>query len=74
MNTQQQTVEVKDLPEMTVAYVRNIGPYKGNPALFEKLFGSGIAELDAGGRGEIGLYPLLPFLLPGQLAPIVLHQ
>ncbi|HNX25036.1 MAG TPA: helix-turn-helix domain-containing protein [Spirochaetota bacterium] len=39
MNTQQQTVEVKDLPEMTVAYVRNIGPYIGNPALFEKLFG-----------------------------------
>jgi len=39
MNTQQQTVEVKDLPEMTVAYVRHIGPYKGNPALFESLFG-----------------------------------
>jgi len=38
MNTQQQTVEVKDLPEMTVAYVRNIGPYKGNAALFEILF------------------------------------
>jgi AraC family transcriptional regulator len=39
MNTQQQTVEVKDLPEMTVAYVRHIGPYKGDAALFEKLFG-----------------------------------
>ena len=39
MNTQQQTVEVKDLPEMTLAYVRHIGPYKGDAALFEKLFG-----------------------------------
>jgi AraC family transcriptional regulator len=39
MNTQQQTVEVMDLPEMTVAYVRHIGPYKGDAALFEKLFG-----------------------------------
>lgn len=39
VNTQHQTVEVKDLPEMTVAYVRHIGPYKGDAALFEKLFG-----------------------------------
>lgn len=39
MNTQQQTVEVRDLKEMTVAYVRNIGPYKGDAALFESLFG-----------------------------------
>lgn len=39
MNTQQQTVEVKELPEMTLAYVRHIGPYKGDAALFEKLFG-----------------------------------
>jgi AraC family transcriptional regulator len=31
-------VEVKELPEMNVAYVRHIGPYKGNPELFEKLF------------------------------------
>ena len=31
------SVEVKKLPEMTVAYVRHVGPYKGNPALFEKL-------------------------------------
>ena len=39
MKTEQQTVEVRDLPEMTVAYVRNIGPYKGDAALFETLFG-----------------------------------
>jgi len=31
-------VEGKELPEMNVAYVRHIGPYKGNPELFEKLF------------------------------------
>jgi AraC family transcriptional regulator len=32
-------VEVKDMPELTVAYIRHIGPYKGNSALFENLFG-----------------------------------
>ncbi len=31
------TVEVKNLPELTLAYVRHIGPYRNNPALFEKL-------------------------------------
>jgi len=31
-------VEVKDLPTLTVAYVRYIGPYKGDAGLFEKLF------------------------------------
>lgn len=30
--------EVKKLPEMTVAYVRYVGPYKGNAKLFEGLF------------------------------------
>lgn len=32
------TVEVKDLPEMTVAYVRHVGPYAGDSQLFERLF------------------------------------
>lgn len=32
-------VEVKELPEMPVAYVRHIGPYKGNINLFNDLFG-----------------------------------
>jgi len=32
-------VEVKDLPEMHVAYVRHVGPYQGDSELFEKLFG-----------------------------------
>ncbi len=33
------SVEVKELPEMTVAYIRHIGPYKGNEKLFETLWG-----------------------------------
>ena len=32
------TVEVKDLAEMTVAYVRHIGPYESNARLFERLY------------------------------------
>lgn len=31
-------VQVKELSEMTVAYIRHIGPYKGNENLFENLF------------------------------------
>ena len=31
-------VEVKTLPEITVAYVRHVGPYKGNEQLFGSLF------------------------------------
>ncbi len=31
-------VEVKDMPEMHVAYVRHIGPYKGDVELFGRLF------------------------------------
>jgi AraC family transcriptional regulator len=31
-------IEVKELPEMPIAYVRHIGAYKGNPALFQRLF------------------------------------
>ena len=32
-------VEVKEIPEMHVAYVRNIGPYAGDAQLFGELFG-----------------------------------
>jgi len=39
MKNENRTVEVKELPEMTVAYVRHIGPYKGDSQLFERLFG-----------------------------------
>lgn len=34
----QANVEVKDMPEMHVAYVRHIGPYKGDEDLFARLF------------------------------------
>jgi len=34
----QAKVEVKDMPEMHVAYVRHIGPYKGDTELFGRLF------------------------------------
>ena len=37
--TNQLNVSVRDLPDMTVAYVRHIGPYKGDGALFGRLFG-----------------------------------
>lgn len=30
-------IEVKKMKEMTVAYVRHIGPYKGDGALFDQL-------------------------------------
>ena len=32
-------VRMDEFPEMTVAYVRHIGPYAGEEALFERLFG-----------------------------------
>ncbi len=35
---QQVDVEVKEMPELNVAYVRHIGPYKGDSALFEGMF------------------------------------
>ena len=31
-------VEVKDMPEMTIAYIRHIGPYQGDSELFGTLF------------------------------------
>ncbi len=33
-----QNVEIRELPVMTVAYVRHTGPYKSNARLFENLF------------------------------------
>lgn len=32
-------VAVEDMPEIIVAYVRNVGPYQGDSALFEQLWG-----------------------------------
>lgn len=47
-----QHVEVKELPKMTVAYIRYIGPYKGDSKLFESLWNRLFAW--AGPRGLIG--------------------
>ncbi len=33
------SVDVKEVPEMNVAYIRHIGPYAGDSKLFEDLFG-----------------------------------
>ncbi len=46
------SVEVTELPKMTVAYIRHIGPYKGNDKLFETLWNKLFAW--AGPRGLIG--------------------
>jgi len=46
------SVEVKELPKMTVAYIRHIGPYKGDEKLFEKLWNKLFTW--AGPRGLIG--------------------
>lgn len=45
-------VEVKQLAPMPVAYVRAVGPYQGNAALFERLFGQLCGW--AGPRGLLG--------------------
>jgi AraC family transcriptional regulator len=45
----QTNVEVKDMPEIHVAYVRHIGPYKGDQELFARLFNKLMAW--AGPRG-----------------------
>ena len=46
------SVEVKDLPHMTLAYIRHIGPYQGDEQLFEGLWNRLFAW--AGPRGLIG--------------------
>ncbi|MGE5357170.1 MAG: AraC family transcriptional regulator [Deltaproteobacteria bacterium] len=46
------SVEVKSLPEMTLAYIRHIGPYKGDGKLFEMLWNKLFRW--AGPRGLIG--------------------
>ncbi len=45
-------VQVQDLPPMQVAYVRHMGPYKGQSELFGRLFGQLCAW--AGPRGLLG--------------------
>ena len=38
-NKPEAKVEIKEMPELTVAYIRHIGPYKSNENLFGMLFG-----------------------------------
>ena len=52
MNTGEVKIEVKDVPELHVAYLRHIGPYAGNTGLFERLFGKLFSW--AGPRGLVG--------------------
>ncbi|NJM16085.1 MAG: helix-turn-helix domain-containing protein [Bacteroidales bacterium] len=47
-----QGVEVKELPKMTVAYLRHMGPYKGDEKLFENIWNSLFSW--AAPRGLIG--------------------
>lgn len=49
---QNKGVEIKDFPKMTVAYIRHIGPYKGDVKLFETLWNKLFTW--AGPRGLIG--------------------
>ena len=49
---QNKGVEINELPKMTLAYVRHIGPYKGNENLFEGLWGKLFSW--AGPRNLIG--------------------
>lgn len=46
------SVEVKELPKMTLAYIRHIGPYKGDGRLFERIWNKLFTW--AGPRGLIG--------------------
>jgi len=52
MENQNRVVEVKDMPETTLAYVRYVGPYKGDGKLFEGLFTKLFQW--AGSRGLLG--------------------
>ncbi len=42
-------VEVKEVPEFTVAYIRHTGPYQGDGELFGALFGK-LAAIQDGAR------------------------
>lgn len=46
------SVEITELPKMTLAYIRHIGPYKGDDKLFERLWNRLFSW--AGPRGLIG--------------------
>jgi AraC family transcriptional regulator len=39
-NTMNATIDVTEFPDMTVAYLRHVGPYQGDEQLFERLWGT----------------------------------
>jgi len=52
MDMDETKVEVRNVPEMNVAYLRHIGPYMGDSALFGRMFGQLFSW--AGPRGLVG--------------------
>ncbi len=64
-------IEIKDIPEITVAYVRNIGPYAGNVQLFSSLFNKLCSW--AGPRGLLS-FPDARFLVIYRDNPDITHE
>ena len=62
-NVQTKSIEVSDLPARHLAYVRHVGPYAGDSALFERLFAKVFAW--AGPRG---------LFIPGQSEVISIYH
>lgn len=62
-SVQPKSIEVKDLPAKHLAYVRHVGPYAGDAALFERLFNTVFSW--AGPRG---------LFLPGQSEVITIYH
>ncbi len=62
-NVQAQSIEVRELPAKQLAYVRHVGPYAGDSALFERLFAKVFAW--AGPRG---------LFVPGQSEVISIYH
>ncbi len=67
-------VQVRTLQPLTIAYLRHVGPYKGDFELFRRLFGQLMAW--AGPRGLLGSEPRLMslFLDNPNLTPAAKHR
>ena len=57
-NVEARSIEVRDLPAKHLAYIRHVGPYAGDSALFERLFAkvfawAGARELMVPGQSEV---------------------
>ena len=62
-NVQAQSIEVRDLPAKHLAYIRYVGPYAGDNALFERLF----AKVFAWARAR-------DLMVPGQSEVIAVYH